>query len=107
MIEVKNNNIRITRGDTCELTLKIYNGESIYTPTASDHIIFTVKQNPNNTNVLIEKEFASNKISIHRTDTIDLTFGEYFYDVRLENGSNYDTIITSGLFKIERGTANG
>ena len=107
MIEVKNNNIYITRGDTCELTLKIYDGESIYTPTASDHIIFTVKQNPNNTNILIEKEFASNKISIQRTDTIDLTFGEYFYDVRLENGSNYDTIITSGKFTIERGTANG
>ena len=106
MITIKDNIFRITRGDSCVINLTIYDGEIIYEPTEDDHILFTVKPDINNDYSVIKKNFVNNTLVLYKDDTIDLNFGEYFYDVRIENNNNYDTILVQGTFIVEGGTAN-
>lgn len=109
MVTINDKLIRMTRGDSCTINLTIYenDGTTIYTPTENDHIIFTVKPDINNNYEVIRKNFVDgNTLILHKGDTINLNFGEYFYDIRLENNNNYDTIIDQGVFIVEGGTAN-
>lgn len=106
---IDNSIIKLTRGDTALISLAIYesDGETPYTPVAGDHIIFTIKPDINNEYYVLKKEFnESLKLPIVKSDTIDLNFGSYFFDIRLENGNEFDTILCNGQFIIERGTAN-
>ena len=109
MVTIKDNMIRITRGDSCSINLTIYesDGEIPYIPTENDTIYLTVKPDLNNDYYVIKKEFINGEtVTLLKSDTIDLNFGRYFYDVRLENHNNFDTIIDQGKFYIEGGTAN-
>lgn len=108
MIHIDDNNITITRGDTALLTLSITDqDDQPYIPVEGDNIYLTIKPDINNEYYVLKKKFNDiQKLSITKSDTIDLNFGKYFYDVRIENGSQYDTIICSGEFIIDRGTAN-
>ena len=107
MITIKNNIRRLTRGDSAVINLSIIDqDENPYTPSANDKIIFTVKPDINNDFYVIKKEFESLKCTIEKSDTIGLNFGTYFFDIRLENGSNFDTILVNGSFILEGGTAN-
>ena len=107
MVNINNKDIRITRGDSCIINLTIYDSAGDeYTPAPGDTIIFTVKSDINNDYKVIEKEFNNSEITLLKSDTISLNFGTYFYDVRLENGSIFDTVLDSGNFIIEGGTAN-
>ena len=107
MVTIKDNIFRITRGDSCIINLTIYDGTEVYTPTEEDTIIFTVKPDINNDYEVIKKDFSNGEVlALYKEDTINLNFGEYFYDVRLENNGNYDTILDQGTFIVEGGTAN-
>ena len=107
MVDINNKDIRITRGDSCIIKLNIYDSAGDeYIPSSGDIIIFTVKSDINNDYKVIEKEFINSEITLLKSDTINLNFGTYFYDVRLENGSIFDTVLDSGNFIIEGGTAN-
>ena len=108
MIKLEGNNIRITRGDSFTINLSIFeeDGETPYTPSLSDIIYFTVKPDVNNVYSVIKKTFSNGSIVMEKSDTINLNFGEYFYDIRLESSSNIDTILDQGTFIIEGGTAN-
>lgn len=108
MIKINDKTIRLTRGDSCVINLTIYeaDGTTVYTPTENDHIIFTVKPDINNDYYVLIISFVNGSLVLYKEDTINLNFGEYFYDVRLENNNNYDTILDQGVFIIEGGTAN-
>jgi hypothetical protein len=109
MVNIKDKTIRITRGDSCVIHLTIYeaDGTTVYTPSENDHIIFTVKPDINNDYYELKKFFVNgNTLTLNKVDTIGLNFGEYFYDVRLENNNNYYTILDQGIFIIEGGTSN-
>lgn len=108
MIEVSSNKIRITRGDSGTINLTIYEADGVtpYTPTANDKIFLTIKDAIDNHHIVFQKQFNNNQIALYKNDTITLNFGKYFFDVRLEDSPNYDTILTEGEFIIERGTAN-
>lgn len=109
MVTINEKLIRITRGDSCVINLTIYENDetTVYSPTENDHIIFTVKPDINNDYEVIRKNFVDGStLILHKNDTINLNFGEYFYDIRLENNNNYDTILDQGIFIIEGGTAN-
>ena len=108
MVDVNNNIIKITRGDTCVINLAVYesDGETPYEPQAGDTFYLTVKPDINNEYYSIKKEFDNMSIYLSVEDTIKLNFGSYFFDIRLENGTNHDTILCNGEFIIERGTAN-
>ena len=108
MVTIKDNTIRLTRGDSCIINLTIYeaDGETEYTPIEGDKIYLTIKPDINNDYYVIKKEFNNLSINLIKTDTINLNFGSYFYDIRLENGDNIDTILSSGMLILEGGTAN-
>lgn len=109
MVKIKDKTIRMTRGDSCVINLTIYeaDGTTVYTPTENDHIIFTVKPDINNDFYVLKRDFSNgDALILYKEDTININFGKYFYDVRLENNNNYDTILDQGVFIIEGGTAN-
>lgn len=108
MINIEDKTIRLTRGDSCTINLSIeYQSGTPYEPLPTDNIIFTVKPDVNNDYYAIRKVFTNQHIKLTKEDTINLNFGEYLYDIRLEgHNANYDTILDSGTFIIEGGTAN-
>lgn len=107
MFDITDNIIKITRGDTAIINLTIYDqDDNTYTPTENDHIYFTVKPDINNEYYSFKKEFTNSSVELTKEDTIIFNFGKYFFDVRLENNTNIDTVIVEGKFIIERGTAN-
>lgn len=88
MIVVDNNKITIVRGDTEPLTLdvnEIVDGEEqTYTPQEGDEFVFRMAKSFGG-EPLIEKTFVDGDIEFASADTKDLPFGEYYYDVTLEN----------------------
>lgn len=114
MVHISEKNIKMTRGDSAVIDLTIYEGDetTIYTPQEGDEVYFTVKPDINNDYFVIQKKFIINEgvdtltLVLHKSDTIGLNFGTYFYDIRLENGSNIDTILDRGSFILEGGTNN-
>ena len=108
MVKIEDHIFKITRGDSCIVNITIYesDGETPYIPTENDDIIFTVKPDVNNDYYFIKKSFENSTLVLTKNDTIALNFGTYFYDIRLENNNNYDTILDQGTFIIEGGTAN-
>lgn len=89
MLNCQNNTITMTRGDTAVLKLDIINEQGIpYVPTDSDVVLFTLKRNVMEKDVIFQKSMVDGKIIIHPQDTSHLDYGSYFYDVELtkENG---------------------
>lgn len=91
MIKIIDNKIYLTRGDTAPIELKVMDGHDVYTDGTA---VFTMKRNTCDTEAIISKTFVDGKITIEPTDTENLDFGEYRYDVQLTlpNG-NVDTVI--------------
>ena len=83
MLKVKGNNIKLTRGDTAYLTVPITD-----TVSAEEYLFQKVIQ-------------GSNVFKILPTDTSDLRYGTYIYDVQLDmaNGDRF-TIIEPSNFEI-------
>ena len=112
MVQIQDKTIKMTRGDGVVINLTIYeaDGTTPYEPKEGDEVYFTVKPDINNDYFNIQKKFIINEnkltLSLYKSDTIGLNFGTYFYDVRLENGTNIDTILNSGTFILEGGTNN-
>lgn len=96
MIVVDNNKVTIVRGDTGSLTVavnEIVDGEEQeYTPQTGDTFVFRMAKSFGG-EPLIEKELQDGEIEFASADTEDLPFGDYFYDVTLENDGVKDHII--------------
>ena len=104
MLKVKGNNIKLTRGDTAYLTVPItdtVSGET-YEIDNSDVLTFSVRKNVNAKEYLFQKVVqGSNVFKILPTDTSDLRYGTYIYDVQLDmaNGDRF-TIIEPSNFEV-------
>lgn len=97
------NNIYLTRGDTCILDVDITDADgNPYTMAASDKLIFTVRRMFGKGEILISKEVSAPVIELSTDDTKDLSFGEYRYDVYLYNSGthNLDTFIARKIFEV-------
>ena len=101
MFRISNNKIQITRGDTGRFSLAVMNGKDDYN-YSSDTVVFTVKRSTYDTNALIQKTISyGNDVLILPSDTSELEYGEYVYDVQLTTqGGAVDTIITPNKFVI-------
>ena len=89
MLNCQNNTIFLTRGDSAVLGLDIINEQGIpYVPTDGDVVLFTLKRNVMEKDVIFQKSMVDGKIIIHPQDTSHLEYGQYVYDVELtkENG---------------------
>lgn len=105
MLYVENDGtIRLTRGDTARLTVPITNemDNRIYEMDPNDTLAFTIKKNVKSDTSLVQKIcIGSNTFHIAPTDTEELSFGKYVYDVQLTktNGDVY-TVIEPKTFEL-------
>jgi len=98
----KNNNMTLTRGDTAYANVVLYSDEkhtTQYTLQDGDSLVFTLRKTPKinseDKDYIFQKEFVDNEVKILPSDTGNLEYGDYIYDVQLTyaNG-DVDTIIT-------------
>lgn len=101
---IDNNNIYLTRGDSAVISLDITDehGER-YIIQETDKVYFTIKQHFTNEEIILKKSIEDNAFIFKKEDTIDMNFGSYDYDIRLENSSIIATVLT-GIIMIGGGT---
>lgn len=106
---VENNVIRLTRGDTMNVTIELYDGDLPYEPQTGDSCRFAVKRNRMNipgteyddsTPVILKTiPMDTMKLELEPNDTKSLGFGEYVYDIELTKADGtVDTFITASRF---------
>lgn len=96
MVDVKDNDIRMTRGDTAILNLSIQNADGTpYEITSDDTILLTVKKNTTAKAIIIQKAVADNRITITPKETESLKYGPYCYDVELRRTDGFVATIIS------------
>ena len=87
----ENNNITLTRGDSASISVALKNPDGTdYNLQSGDELLFTVKYNCITEDIIIQKDISTDTIiNLIPSDTKDLLYGEYFYDVQLTraNGS--------------------
>ena len=102
MLKVENGTIKLTRGDTAPLTVKLeQDGEEVEVGP-NDQLTLTVKRSTTTADALVEKTVTgTNDIVIDPADTEELAYGSYKYDVQLttEDGGVY-TVAGPATFRI-------
>lgn len=100
----KNNVVRLTRGDTARfiVTVKNETTQEPYDILPTDTLIMTIKKSVRDSDPCIQKKnVGSNAFHILPTDTSDLPFGRYVYDVQLTtNGNDVYTVIPPSVFEL-------
>ena len=106
-MKVVGTNISMTRGDSETITISCWDEDNIFIPLVSGEIIFfTVKENTSTTTIIIQKIiniFTDGKaiIEIVPSDTHELKYKQYVYDVQLVRPINIvTTIIVPSKFTI-------
>lgn len=109
--------IEIIRGttNTFEITVTDGNG-SAYALGSNEKIVFGIKRSPSDSALLIVKVAQSAgdgrfRVTVTPGDTDGLPFGRYYYDVGLDDGTNFYNIIPASQFFLRenitsRGCAN-
>ncbi|MDR2006904.1 MAG: hypothetical protein LBP78_06660 [Acidaminococcales bacterium] len=105
MLEIKNNRIRISRGETAPIMAEL-DGEI----EEGDEITFAVKRNPGDSETLIRLD-SGEDFNVSAGDTA-ITFiiphaafdgvppGTYFYDIRVISGGDWQYIVWPSIFEI-------
>lgn len=102
MFKIIGTKIFLTRGDTALIDIKILRMDGTeYQLKAGDQVLFTVKKNAKDNDVLFQKAPVDGIIEISPADTDHLRFGDYVYDCQLRT---YDgmtqTFIPPSPFKV-------
>ena len=98
--------IRLTRGDTARLIVPIVNRipgqeEVPYTIKSTDILELSIKKSVKDDDSLVHKEIVgSNIFHILPTDTKNLSFGKYVYDVQLTTDNDIYTVVEPSTFEI-------
>lgn len=92
MLLIKDNIIKMTRGDTVTFGIQVRksNGE-LYTLEENDKIVFYLSKHPDKSPLII-KTFTDNNIKLESNDTKFLKYGEYFWKCELISGNNINSI---------------
>ena len=96
----KNNKIFLTKGDSCQLEIRVYdkdNNEVEITPEAV--ITLTIRKNEQS-DIVISKQADLNVIYLDPQDTKLLASGTYVYDVEYVLGNEVQTIIPLSYFQL-------
>ena len=102
MLDVQNEKIYLTRGDTAYLDVELTtsSGEP-YTPTYGDKLYFRLKKSVNKGSLLLEREININTLTLELSpeDTAGLDFGSYCYEVELVTAlGQHFTVIENAAF---------
>lgn len=104
MFDIIDNRIYLSRGDSCTIGIDIIDDEGEpYTPQAGEQIIFSLKKSTDQCKIIFQKIFTNDDgfvISLDESDTIDITFGYYIYDVVLAAEDGIYTIIEPTAFNL-------
>lgn len=94
--------IIITRGDSAKIRVSITDNDgNIYTPTADDKVVLTVKKTTGDKEPLITKTLVDGFIKLKPEDTEKLEYGSYVYDCQITTGSgDVYTFITPHPFVV-------
>lgn len=104
MLKVNDKTITLTRGDSLAIKLDIFDSEgNAYTPSSGDVIRFAMKKSYSDSECLISKVIPNDTmmLSLAPSDTKELPFGSYVYDIELtyESGA-VDTFIDRATFRL-------
>nr|DAW29654.1 MAG TPA: hypothetical protein [Caudoviricetes sp.] len=102
MFKVDDNNISMIRGDSGVFTITITdtNGSPVEL-TEGDVLTFTLRRTPRSPTIVLQKTITDGTLTINPSDTQDMPFGSYVYDVELKRADGYtDTIIPPHEFCI-------
>lgn len=102
MFTVQNNNISLIRGDSGAFAISITdtNGNAVEL-TEGDALTFTLRRTPRSPTIVLQKTITGRTLTINPSDTQDMPFGSYVYDVELKRADGYtDTIIPPHEFLI-------
>lgn len=99
------NSIELTRGDSCCIGLSLTTEDgSPYEPLGGDQIFLRLKKKAKDDSaILINKEGSiwDMTIQLEESDTAELEFGNYFYEIELVTEDNkHFTVIPATKFKI-------
>lgn len=100
-----NNNIKLTRGDSASIGVDLKNPDgSAYVLQSGDVLMFTVKYNCITEDIIIQKDISLNAmINILPSDTNNLLYGNYYYDVQLTKANGeVNTVIPPRDFIIDK-----
>lgn len=98
---VSKTTITLTRGDTFKATITIYDSDGVtYTPAEGDKVRFAMKKTYSEKEPLIVKDIPidSMMLILKPSDTKDLEFGKYVYDIELTTAEGVvDTFIQKAI----------
>ena len=102
MFKVYDNNISMIRGDSGVFTITIADTDGNPVElTAGDVLTFTLRRTPRSPTIVLQKTITEGTLTINPSDTQDMQFGSYVYDVELKRADGYvDTIIPPHEFLI-------
>ena len=87
MLYIEGTTIRMTRGDTVYLTVPLTSATEAYEMSATDTLTLSVKKSERDAEYIFQKiSEGSNAFHIEPSDTAQLAFGKYKYDVQLNTG---------------------
>lgn len=101
MFKIASKTIQITRGDTGMFTLSLYQNGQEY-DYSDDEVLLTVKKSVYVPEIVMQKRISyGENIVIEPSDTANLAFGDYVYDVQVKTpGGIVDTVIPPSTFSI-------
>lgn len=108
--------IEFTRGDTQFLRFQLKDAEgNLIELSENDKVYFTVKQNQNSEDILIQKKFPESisyddeyyYFTLNSEDTSDLQYGTYQYDIELKSGDYVKTLVFGTITLTEEITHRG
>lgn len=114
-VDIEDNTIELTRGDTLKVQIDIYKDGEVYTPESGDAVRFALKHNKftnkdrygtnefEDEETLVVKEIPTDTLvlQLDPVDTKGLGFGSYKYDIEITFADGtVDTFIANATFKI-------
>lgn len=94
--------ILLTRGDTLMRPFVIKNNGVIYEPAADDTITFKVKKDYSDKNAVLTKYIDPSDLTLilAPSDTAQLAFGDYYYDMQLTTANDEVFTFMSGVIRL-------
>ena len=100
MLDINNENISLTRGDTAIIELDITINNQPYIFSDADKIIFSVKQSYDDADYILQRQLTSKYITLNHEDTKSLEAGTYVYDVQISFADGQVVTYGPGKFKL-------
>lgn len=98
-------NLEIVRGTTNTFSFTVTDvNHDPYPLGTGEVLVFGIKHRPYNKDAAVVKTVTEGSdgvytVTLHPEDTIDLRYGDYFYDVNIQSGDEFHPVMR-GKFKI-------